>query len=345
MLRETAQVLSGPGSPTMRPRANVIVNKLRKIVSSSDLYLSELLFRLGYESHSLMVLCFHSTFASEEEKKKSLAVALTHDGITLDSLRNVISYFIASEYTFISPEDLCNGLKNNKKYAMLTVDDGYANNRATAPILKQFSVPAVFFISVGHIVKNKCFWWDVMYREKLRQHAPLGEIRTEIQRLKKYKAEDIDEYICRNFGSDAFRPAGDLDRPFSVKELKEFSQEPYVFVGNHTFDHSILTNYAEQDIRDQISRAQDAIYDITGQCMPIISYPNGRYSSQVISICREMKFLLGVTVEPTKTRLPIAASSDASLTLGRFSLSGNDLPILHNCARARYDFFLSRHIK
>ncbi len=310
----------------------------RKTIFFSDVFLARLLLRLGYESNSLIILCFHTTFVSEEEKKDSLKVALSHDGITLDRLRNVISYFLASGYTFISPENMCDGLRNNKKYAMLTFDDGYANNKITLPLLKHYNVPAVFFVSIGNVINNKCFWWDVVYREMLMRHSSLEDIRIEIQRLKNCKTEEIDEYIYTNYGTNAFKPVSELDRPFSVKELREFSAEPLVCVGNHTFDHSILTNYNESDIRVKVSRAQDALYDITRCSIPIISYPSGRYSSQVIDICREMNFLLGVTVKPTKTRLPISTASDKLLTLGRFSVSGNDSDVLHNCFLARYDF-------
>lgn len=330
----------------MRDESSMVTNTVKNIIKCADVASSRFLLNMGFESDSLIILYFHSMFANEQEKKIASDVTMSYNGITLDGLRNVIRYYIAAGYTFISPLDILAGLANKKKYVMLTFDDGYANNRITLQTLKEFKVPVVLFVSVRHVLENKCFWWDVVYRELLKRAYSLKYTWTEIQRLKRYKAEEISEYITSNFGPGAFAPAGELDRPFSVKELKEFSRQPYVYIGNHTMDHAILTNYNEAEIRVQISMAQDALQDITHNSLPFISYPSGASSSTVIKLCKEMNFLLGFTIEPEKISLPISNSKDVLLSLGRFSLkSNNNVSILRNCDLARSDFLWSRSLR
>ena len=41
---------------------------------------------------------------------------------------------------------------------MLTFDDGYYNNHLALPVLEEFDVPALFFISTNHVKQQKCFW-------------------------------------------------------------------------------------------------------------------------------------------------------------------------------------------
>jgi peptidoglycan/xylan/chitin deacetylase (PgdA/CDA1 family) len=318
---------------------------LKRIIKCADHTSSRLLLKMGVESNSLIILYLHGVFANKIQMETARNITMAYDGITLDGLRNVVKYFIASEYTFISPEDMLIGLAKNKKYVMLTFDDGYASNRMVLQVLKEFKVPAVFFISPRNILNNKCFWWDVVYRELYKRSFPLSKIQSEIQRLKQLKAGEIDEEINLNFGPDAFKPIDDLDRPMTVNELGEFSREPYVFIGNHTMDHAILTNYSVGEISSQILMAQDILDDIVNGNLRIISYPSGAYSPDVLNTCREMKYLLGFTIEPEKVVVPLSNHGDTFLSLGRYSLKSNDETVLSKCDMARSDFLWSSFLK
>src|SRR6185503_14729774 len=92
-------------------------------------------------------------------------------GTSVSHLRQLIEYYLDSGYRFIGPPDLLRGLDAGGKYAMLTFDDGYYNNVHALPILQEYRVPAVFFISTNHVRQNKCFWWDVLHRERMAQGA------------------------------------------------------------------------------------------------------------------------------------------------------------------------------
>jgi peptidoglycan/xylan/chitin deacetylase (PgdA/CDA1 family) len=240
----------------------------------------------------------------------------------------------------VSPEDvLAAGLEPGRRYAMITFDDGYYSNRLAVPVLAEFAAPAVFFISANHVRDGKGFWWDILYRHRIRQGISPAALAAEVGGLKRKRNDEIEAYLLSQFGPDALRPAGDTDRPFTPSELRAFSQEPHVFIGNHTADHAILTNYSEQGVRDQIVGAQSTIAEMTGITPVSIAYPNGNYGGPVLKVTREAGIRLGITVDVGKNDLPLAPSGDDALTLRRFVVDGHgDLD--GQCEACRSDFSL-----
>lgn len=309
----------------------------RKIISLAklpDSILSEFYLRFFQEKNSLLIFNFHALFLKQEEIKQNLVDPQTW--ITVDQFQQFIEYYLEHGYKFVSPNDIINGLNNDRKYAMITFDDGYYNNKYVLPILKKYKIAALFFISTDHIKQNKCFWWDVLYRERIKSNTSKRSILREQNQLKSKKSEEIEKYLIKKFGEKALKPRGDIDRPFTSLELKDFSKEKYVFLGNHTSNHAILTNYSLNEIRSQITDAQNYIHETIGITPIAISYPNGNYSDEVIKISKEIGIKLGVTVEYKKNKLPIDNHSNKFINLGRFDLSGNN-NIINQCKLFRSD--------
>jgi len=294
-------------------------------ISAFDLFekkFSHAFFKSFREKNALIVFLIHVLF--HDKKEIDLNFVNSEGRITIQNFRQFVEYYLSNGYTFVSPNDILNGLDSNKKYILITFDDGYFNNQYALPILKEYQIPAVFFISTNHIVYNKCFWWDVLYRKRIKQGISVRNIMRETTHLKSKTNEGIEKYIKDLFGKDAFKPISDIDRVLTPLELKDFSNEKYVFLGNHTSDHAILTNYSQDGIRSQILNAQTTIYDITGITPIIISYPNGNYSDEVIRISKEIGLKLGITVDSRKNYLPIEFENDVYMRLGRFILQGDD---------------------
>jgi len=277
--------------------------------------------RLFGEKSALITGLFHSLFQSQEEINSKLVHPL--EGITVESFRRFVEYFLSQGYTVVTPREILNGLKESGKYLLLTFDDGYYNNHRALPVLREFQVPAVFFISTDHVQQGKCFWWDVLYRERIRQGKDLQTINVETERLKSLTANEIEGRLISAFGEAAFRPIGDLDRPFTPSELKQFSEEELVTFGNHTCNHAVLTNYSEAGMADQIRGCQSALEEIVGERPLIISYPNGNYSDEVIRQSVGAGLELGLTVVPRKNSLPLKGNKRHLMQLGRFILRGN----------------------
>lgn len=317
-------------------------NALSVTIKAIDELISRMHLFFFKEKSSLMTFLFHGLFNDKNEIK--LNAVDPQQAITTDIFRQFIEYYLERDYSFIYPQDILNGLENEKKYILITFDDGYYNNHLALPILQEYQVPSVFFISANHIAENKCFWWDIIYRERIKRGTLLEQITKEYEALKKKKNEEIEAFIIDTFGKKALCPIGDIDRPFTPSELNSFSKEQFVSLGNHTSNHAILTNYNPTEIKAEIKNAQDAIFSFTGITPIIISYPNGNFSKEVLNISKELGLKLGITVIEQKNYLPINIQGIDAFLLRRFILWG-DKNIAKQCAVFRSDIYLFNTVK
>lgn len=289
------------------------------------------------ERPALLAFLFHGVFESAAE----IAAERVWPGQPLQTgeLARFIEYFLAHGYRFVAPADLLAGLDPGGYYALLTFDDGYANNRRALPILRQRSVPATFFISARYVAEGRAFWWDVVYRERRRRGAPLAAIRREIRTLKRRAPEDVEASLRQRFGADALRPESDTDRPFSTDELRAFAADPLVTLGNHTAGHFDLTRRDRARVAAEIRDCQAYLSGVTGAAPTILAYPNGRYDAESVAAVAAAGLQLAVTVGPGKTHLPL--TGNASMTIARAFLPCGDA-LLAACARSRSDALVRR---
>lgn len=328
-----------------------MLSTLQQVVRSTDAAIAQVYLGLRPERDALVTFLFHSLFRDEVEFARNDLDPL--DYTTVDRFRQVIEYYLAHGYQFVSPDDLLRGLPPRGKFALLTFDDGYFNNTRALPVLEEFGVPALFFIATDYVQKGRCFWWDVLHRERLARGASIGSAYHEGVGLKHLRTAEIEARLAGEFGAGAFRPRGDLDRPFTPDELRDFARHRHVHLGNHTAGHAILTNYSPDEVRDQVRSAQDALHEMTGITPKAIAYPNGGHNESVLRICADLGLRLGFTTEPRKTplcRVAPAASArcpspapirrpPALLRLGRFGTHGQS-PILAQCRTCRSDLRL-----
>ncbi|MFD4370388.1 polysaccharide deacetylase family protein [Streptomyces sp. NPDC058486] len=76
-----------------------------------------------------------------------------------------------------------------------------------------------------------------------------------------------------------------VDRyPKVVRRIADEGHE----VANHTWSHRILTDLDEAEIREELSRTQDAIEKITGRKPVLMRPPQGRTDSTVSDVSREL---------------------------------------------------------
>ena len=271
---------------------------------------------------ALLIFLFHAVFEDRQEIE-------THrldpqQRITLDQMREFIQYFRQAGYEFPVPDRLTHDLHPSGRYVLITFDDGYYNNLRMLPLLQEFKVPAVFFITTGNVQRQECFWWDVIHRERHRQGIPRTDISLEQKQLKQLHHQDIRQHLIDNFGADCFTPWSDTDRPMSVTELQSFAREPLVYIGNHTSDHYILDNYPEKEVIQQIKQGQTELEQILGFSPRLIAYPNGNYAQSALDAARNCGLEAGISLEKHKNYLPIDWKSDDALHLGRFTLWGTE---------------------
>jgi peptidoglycan/xylan/chitin deacetylase (PgdA/CDA1 family) len=313
-----------------------VIAAVQRILRSTDAAVAGAYLSVFRERDALLPVLFHSLFKDEAEVARNDIDPL--DRITVARFRQCVKYYLDHGYRFVGPEDVLAGLPEGR-LAMLTFDDGYYNNTLALPVLEEFGVPAVFFISTEHVRLNKCFWWDVLHRQRTARGAPPDAIDRERRALKRLRTEDIEHHLLREFGPDCLKPRGDVDRPFTPAELRQFSRHPLVRLGNHTANHAILTNYPEDQARRQVATAQEWLRSDVGVTPTAIAYPNGGSNGAVVRCCRELGLKLGFTVRPRKSPLPLDARADGLLRLGRFTPHA-DSPVDVQCRAYRSDLQL-----
>ena len=300
------------------------------------------LVRVRPEKPALLTFLFHGLFENPQELERELLDP--QQGVTVSHFRQFVQHLLEHSYQFVSPDQIRNGLLPDRKYVMITFDDGYFNNLRALPVMREYQVPAVFFITAGHVAEGRAFWWDVLYRERRKTGAPANRITAEVESLKSLTNDAIERRLAEQFGASALRPSSDLDRPLTPNELRDFARDPLVSIGNHTRYHAILTNYAEDAAREEITSAQEILRQITGATPLSVCYPNGSYSPTVVRLAKEAGLQLGITCDPHKNVIPLDPSTDAAMCLGRFGLIGNDR-VARQCEVARADFHLYPRLK
>jgi peptidoglycan/xylan/chitin deacetylase (PgdA/CDA1 family) len=316
--------------------------QLKSAVSTLDKLLASACLHMFSESGSLLIFLFHSLFQDGDEARTD--VMDPQQGITVDMLRRFVLHFGHQSYRFVSPGDIVKGLDPRRKSVLITFDDGYYNNVRALPVLEDFGVPAVFFISSDYIKHEKAFWWDVAFREFRKRHRTDENIRDAIAAYKHFKTAAVEADLRLRFGEPALKPAGDLDRPFRLSELKDFARHPLVSLGNHTKDHAILTNYSDEEVSVQIEGAQGDILEMTGKRPEIIAYPNGNVSPAIQAMAWNAGLRLGIGTSPGKNRLPLRIGTGDTMTMKRFTLWG-DREIDPQCRVSRSRFSLYRSFK
>ncbi len=291
----------------------------RAFRAADDLFMDAATWLTGSQP-SLLVLMFHGLYWNKAE---ALADDIDpYQPFTETDLRRVIEHFQRSRYSFVSPDKLSLGLRNAPKRVMLTFDDGYANNLRALPLLRQYGVPAAFFITGGNVASGEAFWWDVLHRELTRRGIGRAGAVAERQRLKAMPTYAIKNTLRAMFGKDVLRPAGETDRPMTPAEARSLAAEPLATIGNHSMDHDLLTRIPAEKAERQIAECQALMTEWTGEAPHVVAYPNGNYDEGIISFCKSLGLRTGLSASPGKSRLPLDAS--LRMQLPRHAVGGGE---------------------
>lgn len=277
-----------------------------------DMIISRAYLKLFGEKDAMIILLFHSLYEKKMDEKRFDP----SQRISVANFRNILEHFSDNGYAFVSPDDIHEQKKGKK--VLITFDDGYYNNILAIPVLKEFDAHAIVFVSSAYIVSGKSFWWDVVHRERSVQGASKKKIADEKGKIMKMRHDEIEAYLLSSFGPGSLSPISDEDRPFSSSELRDFSKEKHIRIGNHTSHHAILTNYSSEGMKNELEMAQKEIKEITGAMPSMVSYPNGKYDESTIEVVKGLGLSFGITIEPRKVYLPISTSIEQRLRLGKF---------------------------
>jgi peptidoglycan/xylan/chitin deacetylase (PgdA/CDA1 family) len=292
-------------------------------------------------SERLLVLGYHGVVA--EDRKDRFRYGNT---VSLREFRNQLE-FLRRYFHPVSAADLrawrsgTSRLPSNP--VLVTFDDGYRNNLLAGDILKEYGIPAVFFMTTGYIGSKRMLWPDEVVHRLLTwpgASIPLPDGREENlpseNSSRRQTAWQVKEQ-CKKIPTARVEAYLDLLRQTPV--AMEGNEELFGFldwsevrklrgqgfeIGSHTAEHPILTRIDAKRLEQELQESKHKLEEELGEPCLAIAYPNGGpedVSPAVFEGARQAGYDMGFTVAEQHS-----APSEDSLAISRVCVQGH-LPL------------------
>ena len=289
----------------------------------------------------LAVFCYHGVVPADRPEHEFLY----RNAVSEKEFRRQMDVF-GRKFRPVSMKDLLESRHNDaplpKGAALITFDDGYHNNYLqAAPILKNYGIPAAFFVATGYIGTNESIWANEVDFYVLNWQSeiiplPVGsEIPLPGNQEQRYALAARIRNLCKRLPEEelklylALLSAGGKGSTGEIrKELFEFMNWDEVsalhrdgfYIGSHSASHPILTRISPERLNDElISSKRDLELHLHAQC-ECIAYPNGQvtdFSQRVINAASEAGYVVGFTLTGAANR-----KNQSNLAIHRVGIPG-----------------------
>lgn len=198
------------------------------------------------------VLMYHRVIS----KKEDMGVYDTY--VTVEQFEEQMKYLSEHGYRSMCFEDLAEGeyqSRFDKKWVVITFDDGYRDNLTNAlPILQKYGMKAVLFL----ITEESFNRWDVETKNREQE---------------------------KNFPL------------MNREELEEFYRSACIEIGGHTTKHLYMPQCSTEVLEEDLKRANESIFELTGKYPLSFAYPWGVHDERVRSIVEKLGYRFAVATE------------------------------------------------
>lgn len=175
--------------------------------------------------------------------------------ILADDLRHILRW-IGLRFPFLGPEEFLGGRSPG---VLLTFDDGFANQANVAlPLLEEYGVPAVFFVTTRHVEEPTD--WLPFVRRQLAEHGR---------------------------GSSGEQTLHHVYDGMSVEELRRSAESPWITIGSHSVSHPLLTRCDDESLARELRESRSRLEEWTGAPVDLFAYPTGDYDARVAAAARQ----------------------------------------------------------
>jgi peptidoglycan/xylan/chitin deacetylase (PgdA/CDA1 family) len=195
--------------------------------------------------------------------------------------------YLSSRVSFVSLADVLSAFRHRnfsllpKNSVLITLDDGYQSNYDLLPLIKEYSVRPVIYLSSQIVNTCRTMWSELM---PSRCH----------QQIKRMPASGRKAYLHKNYDFNQEKEYPDR-RFLSQQEIMEMTQS--CDFGSHTRFHQILTTCDDRECFTEISLSKNDVESLTGRLCTSFSYPNGDYSEREIAYVKEAGYQLARTID------------------------------------------------
>lgn len=205
--------------------------------------------------------------------------------------------YISENYEVLRlEEEWDNHVEADRKYVVITFDDGYVDNYKYAlPILEKYHVPATIFVSTDLIDTNEMYWWDELEKVFIIDKY-IGEFKHN-DVLYRVTNSDDREKVCitirnciknmspmeRRNSMSALRSALGVEQSYTSElrcvntlELNKMAASPFITIGGHTKSHLSMGNiHPNELLRSEIEESLSILKDKINKNATVFAYPFG----------------------------------------------------------------------
>jgi peptidoglycan/xylan/chitin deacetylase (PgdA/CDA1 family)/glycosyltransferase involved in cell wall biosynthesis len=223
-------------------------------------------------------------------------------------------------YRVISLEDAAKALHSGgdlpSNAVVITFDDGYQDNLTVAvPVLREFGMPATFFVVAGAL-DGAPFWFDEVRWWFEKTSLSNVQVRWTGEEFSLADAKSRREAFRRTMsvlkslpGSQLHAALADLRSQLQVEtqetpsqrevltwdELRNMATTNGISIGAHTMTHPILPNLERDEIAQEIGQSVETIAAQIGKPVKLFAYPNGDFNPNAQSIVRSLELVACTT--------------------------------------------------
>jgi peptidoglycan/xylan/chitin deacetylase (PgdA/CDA1 family) len=256
-------------------------------------------------------------------------------------------FHLLENYAIISLDSamklLGSGEPLNKKYFVITFDDGYSGNyEVVYPIIQKYNIPITIYVATMACQEDVIYWYDEMinilqaqkdylidlsnFNSKIYniKSSNVGEkkwtiIQSVLQDLKNMKLEDRELAVKGIYKqlSDIYVENRIL-RHLTINEIHGLSESSLVTIGAHSHCHSILPSIPYNNALESIMESKHLLEEWTSKTVNHFSYPNGDYDENIVAIVKQSGFKSSVTTQPRCWKINDSSFEIPRLGIGRY---------------------------
>jgi peptidoglycan/xylan/chitin deacetylase (PgdA/CDA1 family) len=180
---------------------------------------------------------------------------------------------------------------------VLTIDDGRSNcYDVLFPLLKEFRVPATFFVVTSFINREDWLWTDKILWLSEQPSRPrelsAEEIEKTFSNLNRLRPEVRTQYIeglatCMSVRIPVEAPS--QYAPCSWDQLREMAESGLVEIGSHTVTHPILSGVTDDECWRELTISRAQIELALGRPVAAFCFPNGKTGDYRLSQLQQVR--------------------------------------------------------
>lgn len=278
-----------------------------------DKHLPEKL-KLKLQEKNFCIFLFHGVIKNHNNKIRNYTGKHIDEDIFLESMRELRKFGNP-----VSMNEILYYCSNKKPLPpnsfAITFDDGFENNLSVAaPILHDFSIPCMIYITSKFIDENAMSWTDKIEYAVEESHLKkidepfknisynlnttqekitfLSEVRKIVKNNISIDPNQYADNLCKKLRIEinTLDNENQLDKKISWTQIKMLKNSELIHFGGHSHTHSILSFLNEDQLNFEIKKSLGLLKAKGNYITEHYSYPEGLkncYSKNVISVLKD----------------------------------------------------------